>query len=159
MLLQNYWTYKFADTLNSQNSFTLKGINGTNITPYTFSQSYPSETRYNLQFSAGLILYVGSGNTPPTKSDYNLETSLDIVSNLNIVVNNSSNSCVIIVSANLTNSTDAEITINEVGIAKNFFVSGSSRGVALLTRSVINPIKIPAGESVGITYAITFEEK
>lgn len=116
-------------------------------------------------------VYFGSGSTPPTKSDYTLESP--ITSGLNIEnpsslvwVDNGNGVHSCIADFVVRNTTSNPIIINEIGA---FLPTGASSvtsvtGVITLNnvlaeRTVLSePITIPAGEAKLVAYKLTFNQ-
>jgi hypothetical protein len=108
-------------------------------------------------------LYFGSGTTPATKEDITLESLIAsglTIANGNIFFENDANGRhVISVDNVLTNTTDAPITISEIGLISGVANSSSKYTQVLFERTVLSsPITIAPGESKLITYKITFNQ-
>lgn len=116
-------------------------------------------------------VYFGSGSTPPTKSDYTLESP--ITSGLNITnpsslvwVNNGNGAYSCVSDFIVQNATGNAITINEIGIfvptganASGSVTNSITLNNVLMERTVLSePITIPAGEAKLVTYKITFNQ-
>ncbi len=104
--------------------------------------------------SGGVFMRLGTGTTAPSKSDYTLE---NIISNANM---NTSTS-VVGISPNgskvytytFQNTTNAPITVNEVGL----YLRGKSSYYSLcilLTREVIDPKEVGVGKTATFTYEL-----
>lgn len=161
MLVQNYWNFKLGNTKQPSNSrYAFVDVNGNNTSAFTFNQSYDSEMRINLQLAENLLMYVGTGDTAPTKNDYNLVSPVaNALNNFSVTAISSSNGCVVICTANMTNSTDSDITIKEIGLFKRFFTNNNAYADGMLARTLLTPITLAPNETVGVTYVLTFEEK
>lgn len=158
MILSNYWAW-FKDIQTSSSSGTLSNTNiflhdGTTQASLNYSAShcrslYAGNTYFKVEF--------GSGTTPPEVNDYCL--AADETSNLTIVQNVTpnweSNKFELLISCTITNTTANSITINEIGINKNF---GSGNTWFLLAREVLDtPLTIPAGETRILNYTWTMQ--
>jgi hypothetical protein len=103
----------------------------------------------------------GSGTTAPTIDDIDLEHR--ITSGLSILSGGLSLGKVADgqycawASYTVTNTSEEEITISEIGILTNFVVSNSENAAILMERTVLDePIVIAPGDQKIITYAINF---
>lgn len=106
-------------------------------------------------------VFFGSGSTPATKDDYTLEAP--ITAGLTITnptkfncVDEGQGKWVISASYVLTNTTDADIIIWEVGVVTTLYASNTYRPFLMERTVLTEPITIPAGESKLVTYKITF---
>lgn len=115
-------------------------------------------------------VYFGTGSTPATKDDYKLEapltSGLTITNPSSVSLTNSGSTYIATASFILTNSTEAEINIREVGlftpVCNGVRSTPNSSGVyniLLMERTVLTePITIPAGGSKLVTYKLTFNQ-
>lgn len=109
-------------------------------------------------------VYFGSGTTPPTKEDYTLEAP--IVSGLSVdsgsVVEKDEGAGRYSISRSyiLTNTSDANITVSEIGYVASLAVGASSRYYqVLMERSLLpSPVTIQPGEAKLITYKFNFNQ-
>lgn len=112
--------------------------------------------RSSLSQSSGVFL--GTGNTPATIDDYRLAG--DIVSgftyNSNVVSESDNDGLTLTANYTITNTSDAEIVIAEIGIIQNTSVGTKNANYKmLLERTVLeSPITIPAGGVGQVTYTI-----
>ena len=114
------------------------------------------------EFAAGQYgTYFGTGTTPPTMDDYNLESPI-----LDGTLSSSSTASPqkgfeqdharIYATHEVTNNSTSDVTVTEVGVFGA--PSSSSKNVFMIDRTVLNtPITIPAGGSKSITIAIKFD--
>ena len=109
-----------------------------------------------------LYLKIGEGTIQPTKNDFQLNHVNTDVSCDSVVVGNSANYTKTY-TATFSNPTNADITINEVGLYIRFMyyrydsIGSTKYDDFLLDRTVLStPITIPAGESKAITYKLGF---
>lgn len=102
-------------------------------------------------------VFVGSGNTAAAPTDYALAN--DISSSLAFVggftpgsmQTRTEDSGLISVTATFNNSTNADITVREVGLGVHAAYD-TSAPIVLLTRDVLaNPVTIPSGEQASFT--------
>ena len=122
---------------------------------FTASMRY---LRSSLGDSSGVIL--GDGDTPPTPDDYRLAgeiiTDFTYSGSLTHVVSDTAITAKAIYT--ITNTSDTEITIKEVGLMGANFASqltGAQR--FLLERTVLDtPVTIPAGGVGQVEYTVTF---
>lgn len=109
-------------------------------------------------------IYFGSGSTPANKNDYTLESviesGLSISNPSSLVQSNDGNgkysfSSPIVIS----NTSDAEININEIGLFLPGGENGSQWYLLLMERTVLTePITIAPGESKLVEYKLTFNQ-
>lgn len=111
-------------------------------------------------------IWFGSGSTPPTKDDYNLETviqsGLEITQGAYRINHGDDGKHTYTKEAVLRNTTESEIVIREIGLFGQP-VTGSNAPFAnhlvLLRRDVLaNPVTIPAGESKLVTFNFTLNQ-
>lgn len=154
MILSNYWNYKGLFPLS--NKITLKKTDGTNADYEGFdSSNYSFASVNNGTFFKNLKLCVGTGTTQPTLADYVLANDTSsIISAQTWSAANTSKGVNISVIATLTNNTENDISVSEFGIIKEMYVwnTNNSKQDVLMMRAVINPIVIPAGETVVLNY-------
>lgn len=108
-------------------------------------------------------IYFGSGTTPATKDDYTLESpissGLTIVSASAFVENTANGQYCISRDYVLTNTTDANITVSEIGCFVPIVYDTDEWYQVLMERTVFpSPVTIQPGESKLITYKITFNQ-
>lgn len=109
-------------------------------------------------------VYFGSGTTPPQASDYRLEapitTGLAITNGSNVFTVDKGNGTYEVSGSYIVrNTTDADITIAEIGYVAPMSNSSSAAYCMLLERQVLAvPVTVPAGEAKLITYKITFNQ-
>lgn len=108
-------------------------------------------------------LYFGSGTTPATKEDYTLESpitsGLSIVNGDFHIENGVSGQYSISRDYVVTNTSENDITISEIGCFGGWPLGTSEYHQVLWERTVLSsPITIPAGESKAVTYKITFNQ-
>lgn len=137
-------TYKFIDGAEQQTSMannTAKFLN--------YSSSIPTTQNYNS------TIFVGSGNTTPTREDYKLESiieeNLTVVSaNENLTGNN------IVLDKTFTYSGTQDITIAEIGLYKKTIVSstGMYNTICFVREVLDTPITISNGDTFTVTMTI-----
>lgn len=113
-------------------------------------------------------VYFGAGTTAASKDDYTLENPITAglsISNNNIVENNDNGAYMFSANYLLTNTTDAEMTISELGVFLPVAIDSNTSSQynkfanALMERSVLNnPVVIPPGETKFVTYKLTFNQ-
>ena len=107
----------------------------------------------------GERIILGTGDTPPAKTDYKL--SGDLITTVNVLVNHSYGDNFRKVTLTITNTGTDEITIKEVGYLSSVsmqYKTVSVGGVPVLVdRTVLDtPVTIPAGGVGQVEYTITF---
>lgn len=155
-------TYPFYGTIE------LTDPNGSKfypIKPYV-TDSQIDLSSYHSGNSTGIKL--GSGTTPPTRDDYGLETYIPsgklvcTLTNKRIYAEENGPYCVEYIFT-VTNSSDDDVTISEIGRVDNVNATtstygGSSSSVSkrfLIDRTLLDtPITIPSNETATITYTL-----
>ena len=129
-----------------------------------------------MTFAAGSVptgssgIYVGSGSTSPSETDWKLESPLlGNQLSANSVTSYSVNDANTIMYVNydyvLSNNTQNEITIREIGRFAAVYVSSTkgndvtnTKKVALVDRTVLEtPVVIPAGEAATVRYRFVYD--
>lgn len=138
---------------------------GTCMKRLLFSAPTTSETSA-AGYCNGIML--GTGTTPPTENDYNLEnpilSGISFVAGSVVIAPAGDGSYVMYVDHVLTNKTEEDITINEVGLFGEVcsrWSSNTNWGIraVLLERTVLGePFVIPAGKLRLFTYKLTFNQ-
>ena len=95
-------------------------------------------------------LYVGSNGTPPTENDYTLDT-VNLTPTQNPTLTRTETQTLI--AFTLTNNTDSEQTIREVGLCTAALKTSSTYMCLLLNRKVLDT---PVNMAIGDTYIFTF---
>lgn len=103
-------------------------------------------------------IYLGKGTTPPTPSDYNLETAIEgatyTTTNASFVRTDTK----LIYSAVINNTGSSSFSFSEVALG-NWYSStkgDTKQTVILLTRDVISPVTVETGKSKTVTVVIDF---
>ena len=95
-------------------------------------------------------LYVGTNDTPPTESDYTLEV-VNLTPTQNPTLTRTGTQTLI--AFTLTNNTDSEQTIREVGLCTAALITSNTYMRLLLNRKVLDT---PVNMAIGDTYIFTF---
>lgn len=102
----------------------------------------------------GGILEVGTGTTPPTEDDYKLENKVDLtLSNQSVILSPPN----LVIVGTFKNNTSEAVTITEVAyrlLNRNNELQDNNDFI--VSRDLITPITIPAGERRTIQYTIEF---
>ena len=155
MLTKNFYSYMRAAFQETSAEFTK--TDGTKKTTHIADDKPPFK-----QMNTGVSF--GTGTTPATASDYQLESTLNstqiTVSNPSAVSYSRGDTYEeYSVTFGITNKTAEAITISEVGLtaAPYYSSSGTTSVYVLVDRTVLDtPVTIPAGQSKQITYTIRF---
>lgn len=113
---------------------------------------------------AQMGVYFGTGSTPASLEDYTLEspitTGLAFAGGLEGVSAYENGRAEVIARYIVTNTSNAEINIREIGCFVPVHISTTSAyQVIMMERTVLpEPITIPAGEAKMVTYKITFNQ-
>lgn len=156
-------------------TMSYKELSYTNINGDT-KATHPSYARYCIDFCNSSGVYVpnlntvltttdgkggvifGTGTTPPTIDDYylsgNLITSFTALTSVNVLIDD--DGCTFTTTYTLTNTSENDFTVGEIGIMCNPASTGSAAASkALYERTVLDtPITIPAGGIGVVTYTI-----
>lgn len=135
-----------------------KAINGAD----TVGSDNSNKSAFNNVTYGGSLL-LGDGTTAPTKNDYALEHALEnslavsIISKSNPIISTaqvySDVPSLLYVTALVTNETEEDVTISEIGMITSITSSDTSK--ILLTRTVLTePITMESGKTYQITVAI-----
>ena len=172
MLTRNFWTLFAA--LGGQVTTTAKTVNLTKIDGTIYSCSFSSSSRIPYAFLGGVCVpnglssnygswngtWYGRGRTPATVDDYTLEdpifdNAITGASGLTALVATVGDGYAqISATQSLTNNTDEEIAVGEVGCFGQISSSGSG---ILMDRTVLEePIVIPPKGTVAFEYVIKF---
>lgn len=102
----------------------------------------------------GGILEVGTGTTPPTEDDYKLENKVDLtLSNQSVILSPPN----LVIVGTFKNNTSEAVTITEVAYRLlNMDDELQDNNDFIVSRDLITPITIPAGERRTIQYTIEF---
>lgn len=109
--------------------------------------------------ASGLAVAIGTGTTTPTASDYTLATPISVsdvscVSASNVYSEPSGERYI---TATFNNNTASDITINEVGLILDLYISGYFSYKILLDRQVLSsPVTIPANNEIALVYTLEF---
>lgn len=106
-------------------------------------------------------VYFGTGTTAPQKTDYKLESYITSGLSFSGATRNyqdeGNGKHSYVADFVVRNTSDAAITISEIGYHGSLEVGASSYTPVLFERTVLDrPITIPAGESKLVSYKITF---
>lgn len=157
-----------SSSRKSSNAFQVRGANGnTYYLTGIVSNNWPSAnptTTLRIATSTSSGIWIGSGTTSPTAEDYTLEARITsgVSGSCSIsddFFDNDGNPILKMV-VTLSNNGSADITVSEIGFFQqlNAATSISSSGTAqvfMIDRTILNePVTIPAGESVAITYTL-----
>lgn len=109
--------------------------------------------------SSGLAIAVGTGTTTPTVSDYTLATPISVSDVSCVSASNaySEPSGERYITATFNNNTSNDITINEVGLILDLWISSHFSYKILLDRQVLSsPVTIPANSEIALVYTLEF---
>lgn len=159
LLFENVETVNIIDTTGTYYDAWVRYIS----TNDRFTLSHVNAPEGNADFG----ILVGTGTTPPTPTDYNLEAKIEHGTGAgqmyyyatNIVgVSVSDNEISLDVVRDIANQSGADITVNEVGLATRYHYTSEGTGYiinVLIIRDVIpDGITVPNGQSLRITYRI-----
>ena len=157
MLTKNFYSFMRAALQGVSAEFTKVSGN----TTYMQLSSATVPLRGMSQWSgvaAGYGVAVGTGTTPPTMSDYVLEsilgnTQISVVTPNSVSFSRGDNFDEYSVSFGITNITDEAITISEVGLTA---VPQNAQYVLVDRSALDTPVTIPPHETKHIAYTIRF---
>jgi hypothetical protein len=127
---------------------------------YAGNNNFPGTVGHSVQLSVAQGIWLGSGTTPPTEMDYNLESRITsglAVSGTVVTYDADQNGNPYLVYLfSLTNTSSSTITISEIGYVQQMSGSGyGSDSYILLDRTVLeNPITIEPGEDAAVKYEL-----
>lgn len=102
-------------------------------------------------------LYVGTNDAEVTENDYTLGdiTTLSAVGNTAVTRSIVDDGYYISIGRTLTNTSDSDITIKEMGLVKIVYANSSTGRKYLFAREVLDtPLVVPSGASFSITMVI-----
>lgn len=160
MLTKNFYSFMRAALSASGTTTNFTKTDGTTAS-YSFTSAYyPFNVMKDWASQSDITgVSFGTGTTPPTASDYVLES---ILSNTQISVaapnavsySRGDTYDAYFVAFGITNKTSEAITISEVGLTASPVTNSAC---VLVDRTVLDtPVTIPAGQSKQITYTIRF---
>lgn len=143
--------------LNNDNSRTTGSGNNTGFYQSNNGEYSPQNTNSFTQIMSSLHVEAGTGTTPASSTDYaitNPNAGLTAVSRSNTLGSNpnASQDYVGIFTTTYRNDTNADITVNEVGLVGN--LQGVSVWYILAAREIIDPVTIAPGEAYTFTMYI-----
>lgn len=104
-----------------------------------------------------LLLYVGSGTTPPTDEDTTLESPV-VLDMVNVEPTTYSDGVNGLISVMYQNNTGADVDINEIALAYLYRTNTYMEPVMLSRKVLASPIKMKAGEVYNFTWIINFND-
>jgi len=172
MLLSNYWLIKeYCDRVVPYD--TAYGVN-------LGAKTIDGETNYDVYVSTGagsgssfdalcgptrclknnLTARLGSGTTTETVGDYCLDTDItSSFTNVSVSKTTSVNggSIVTVITITATNTTSADLTINEVGLGKDIYINSTkdTRYFLLLRTVLDDAVTVPSNQTATITISWT----
>lgn len=166
MLTKNYHAYMMMRAVNRYIPDCLMTLDGSVDSAYPMSSTTSEDlfrsihklTLKTANTSGGVI--IGTGTTPATPGDYKLEAMItggvDITAPSNATMVADDNGVSIFASYAITNQTDEDIAISEIGIFGSLCKNSSNQTAkALLDRTVLEmPITIAPGDAKTLTYTI-----
>lgn len=127
---------------------------------------FPGTCTQNISFGSSSGIWLGSGNTPASEEDYNLESR--ITSGLSAAspsltegIDGSGNLYLEMVFL-LSNTTSSDITVREIGYVQDFrlantqgdTMANTNRNVMLDRTVLATPVTVPANDSAAIKYTL-----
>ena len=122
-------------------------------------QTLTSNTLSEYNEHNGLILFVGTGTTTPTKDDYKLESAVAFASPFGSCTHNSNVTSVV---RTFTNDTEEDVTITEIGLYVFHSLcacnSNYSSYPVLVGRKILDaPVTIEPNETYTFTYNVIMD--
>ena len=157
MVLSNFFKWMYSAVLYpryggwSEDNTGIKNINGESIT--IGRAGYVNEAT-RTQSLNDMSIYIGSGNTPPTTTDYKLEAAITSIAGGEIsqarTCDNGNAKAIFIYTGTYTG--EQEVTITEIGICKNMYYStGINTTPVLFTRSLLDsPLTLNNGDRFSV---------
>lgn len=156
MLTRNYYNAHRAALARTSIPNGMKDINGS-VCDAGYNDIYvPSPFLTNVTFNPYGGILIGTGTTPPTLDDYQMESQIKsgMTASNSRGFDENGNPYTIIT---LTNSSDKAIKVGEIGVVGSGYYNAGSSGSkhVLLDRTVLDsPITIEPGGVGQITYTI-----
>ena len=110
---------------------------------------------YNIGAYKGIAL--GTGTTPPTYSDFRIETPVEPSGYSNNSYSVSAD-CQQVLTQSYTNKSSEDITVTELGLFVTDSDTNANAGKVLLTRNVISPVTIKPNETKTFTIKIDYNK-
>lgn len=168
MITDNLKKWHAALFLRSYNAKSDTDLSMTDTSGSEFNLRLDSDSIGNNYWGYDLVnqsqnygIHVGSGTTPPTPQDYNLESKIPSRS---VTLSNQTrdSSCENGIfkretTFTVTNRGSSELTVSEVGLINQTESTTNQTKYVLIDRTLLDsPATIPAGETATITYTITY---
>ena len=142
--------------------YTLTNMQGNSVTTDAYANSIYSfinslnHVKTDPTQDSITFIRCGTGTSEPTENDYRL-SFVSGISYDSVITSIGGNVSKKIYTATVSNNTDADIVVTEIGFFTNFFYTSVNNDNFLLDRILLDtPITIPAGESKAITYELGF---
>ena len=153
-------SYNYTATPNTNNYtkeqyyYRWNNICGTEVSTTTIKNNNSANSRRN-----GMVLFVGTGDTPVTADDYCLDSAIELSVTAASCTHNAEEKTII--TRTFVNETGEDVTIREVGVYI-FFAGASADGVTTYNYPVImigrivldTPVTMAVGEGYTFTYII-----
>ena len=153
----------FVTSSTSGTGKALFPITATNGNTY-YSNGYVTLAPYFGALSSSSTIRIGSGTTPATINDYNLESMLSSGFTSTISKEyglDSDNNPYVTFTIAVSNTSSSAMTIGEIGLFLGFgasstqYATSQTSSTVMVDRTVLDsPITIPAGEAATITYTL-----
>ena len=135
-----------------------KGVSNARISGvslyYNLNSNYNNGNNSSADYNGNMVqlrLCLGSGTTPPTFNDYQIEAPLNMSTLVLTAQSHSALNYKVTQTATIQNTGNTDFTFSEVLLA------GYNNGVLIaLTRDVISPVTVEAGKSKTVTVVIDF---
>lgn len=151
--------YKHLITISNQSEICNTGNENTAILKGMASGSTDIDLTNDGCISSGLAITVGTGTTTPTVSNYTLAKPISVSDVSCVSASNaySESSGKRYITATFNNNTSNDITINEVGLILDLYISSYFSYKILLDRQVLSsPVTIPANNEIALVYVLEF---
>ena len=150
---------KHLTTISNQSEICNTGNENSRILTGMASSSTNIDLSTDSCTASGLTIAIGTGTTTPTINDYTLATPISVsdvscVSTSNVYSEQSGERYI---TATFNNNTASDITINEVGLILDLWISSYFSYKILLDRQVLSsPVTIPANSEIALVYVLEF---
>ena len=135
--------------IGSGNANTIYSVSGSQYS------NTASSSIYNIGEYKGIAL--GTGTTPPTYSDFRIETPVEPSGYSNNSYSISAD-CQQVLTQSYTNKSSGDIIVTELGLFVTDSDSSANAGKILLTRNVISPVTIKPNETKTFTIKIDYNK-
>ena len=163
MLTKNFYSFVLIKGLKRNIPNSLTTTNGT-VRDHSYYYNDTSDWIFNAMSSFNTRdtdygVRIGTGTTPATVGDYNLEVPITAGVSFNnsssTVFNMDDDGCSVYATSGVTNTGTETLSVSEIGLFAKLYYASGTMCVAMVDRTVLDePIVINPGETKQLTYTI-----